>query len=79
MALDEAIEAPRLHVEGTHLSLEGGLDSTVAEHLENDFEDMTAWDARNLFFGGVHAVGRQNGQLTGHGDSRRDGVCLKVG
>ncbi|MGB1581111.1 MAG: gamma-glutamyltransferase [Nevskiales bacterium] len=78
LPLDEAIEAPRLHVESQHLSIEGGHSDQLSADLQSMFQDLTRWDCRNLFFGGVHAVGQQNQRFIGHGDSRRDGVCLKV-
>jgi gamma-glutamyltranspeptidase/glutathione hydrolase len=80
MSLEDAVEAPRLHVEkcGT-VSFEPGLP----EEAQNEFralgEKAHAWPARNLFFGGVHAA-RRNGKggVEGAGDPRRQGVALSV-
>lgn len=80
MGLEDAVEAPRLHVEkcGT-VSFEPGLpEAAQAAFLE--LEDKAhAWPARNLFFGGVHAARRSgNGSVEGAGDPRRQGVTLIV-
>jgi gamma-glutamyltranspeptidase / glutathione hydrolase len=75
MGLDEAVEAPRLHVERDgRVSFEPGL----AAEAENAFRALgtqaDSWPVRNLFFGGVHAARRdQNGGLDGAGDPRRGG------
>jgi gamma-glutamyltranspeptidase/glutathione hydrolase len=80
MSLEQAVEAPRLHVEkcGT-VSFEPGLpEAAQAEFLK--LEDKAhAWPARNLFFGGVHAARRKtNGSVEGAGDPRRQGVARIV-
>jgi gamma-glutamyltranspeptidase/glutathione hydrolase len=80
MRLEDAVTAPRLHVErdGT-TSFEPGL----AEDVEAAFlalgEKAHAWPAQNLFFGGVHAARRQGkGGVEGAGDPRRQGVTRVV-
>ena len=78
--LEEAIRAPRLHVEASHLDAEPGLDP---EPLQRAFEDHTIWDASSMFFGGVHGVERvvnADGRFSieGAGDERRDGVFVGV-
>jgi gamma-glutamyltranspeptidase/glutathione hydrolase len=75
MGLDDAVEAPRLHVERDgRLSFEPGL----VEDAETAFRALGvkahAWPERNLFFGGVHAARRdRSGGLEGAGDPRRGG------
>jgi len=67
--LEDAIDAPRLHWDGEMLQLEPGL-------AEDTLADLAAtlptnlWSARNVYFGGVHAVSNR-----GHaaGDPRRSG------
>lgn len=80
MSLQDAVEAPRLHVEkcGT-VSFEPGLpEATQAEFLKLEAK-AHPWPARNLFFGGVHAARRSgNGSVEGAGDPRRQGVALTV-
>ena len=76
--VEEAINAPRLHVDGTTVHLEGGLAPTEADDLEARW-DVVRWDGRNLFFGGVQAVERtDDGALAAAGDPRRGGVGLVV-
>jgi gamma-glutamyltranspeptidase/glutathione hydrolase len=77
LPLAHAIAAPRLHVEGDHVSFEAGLHADAVAALTQLFPDHTAWPEPNMFFGGVHSVLRSpEGRLTGCGDPRRDGLCL---
>jgi len=79
MALAEAIEHPRLHVERGHLDFEAGLGETETAALTAAFPDHRAWQERNLFFGGVHGVERDaDGTIAGAGDSRREGTFLSA-
>ncbi len=78
--LVEAVDAPRLHVEGEHLDFEDLMGSTVRDELCTRFDDHLAWPEPDLFYGGVHAVQRRaDGALIGHGDARRDGASVTVG
>ncbi len=75
--LAEAIVAPRLHIEGGHLDFEDQLDPAIAEQLRLLCPDHRAWPEPNMFFGGVHAAMQDpGGNLSGVGDSRRDGIAL---
>jgi gamma-glutamyltranspeptidase/glutathione hydrolase len=75
MGLDEAVEAPRLHVERDgKLSFEPGLTEDAETAFRALGAKAHAWPERNLFFGGVHAARRErNGGLEGAGDPRRGG------
>jgi gamma-glutamyltranspeptidase/glutathione hydrolase len=74
----EAIDAPRLHVDGGTLHLEGGWPEGAVAALPPEW-DAVRWVGRNLFFGGVQAVERRlDGQLDAAGDPRRGGVGLVV-
>jgi gamma-glutamyltranspeptidase/glutathione hydrolase len=78
MHVEAAIRAPRLHVEGTTLHLEGGWPDADVASLPESW-DVNRWDALNLFFGGVQAVqGSQGGILEAAGDPRRGGVGIVV-
>ena len=75
MRLEEAIAAPRLHVEDEKLSLEPGFPETNVVSLARIFAGVERWPGKNMFFGGVHAVRRSGaGTLDGAGDERRGGV-----
>lgn len=79
MSPEDAVAAPRLHVEEGHLSVETGLGPATEAVLAGLLPRHTLWNARNMFFGGVHTVARaQGGSLSGVGDPRRGGVCLLV-
>jgi gamma-glutamyltranspeptidase / glutathione hydrolase len=70
----EAIERPRIHVDGDDLHLEGGLTELAPEGW-----NAVRWAGRNLFFGGVAAVERRtDGTLAAAGDSRRGGHGIVV-
>jgi len=59
MGLQQAVEAPRLHLEGDVLSAEQfspGWDEAASDWLRSSFPDGRHWGGRSLFFGGVHAV-----------------------
>jgi gamma-glutamyltranspeptidase/glutathione hydrolase len=76
----EAVSGARLHVEGTELDAEPGVDAEALDRLEAGGWTVRRWSERNLFFGGVQAVARnpQSGELTGGGDPRRGGVAEVV-
>jgi gamma-glutamyltranspeptidase/glutathione hydrolase len=75
----EAIDAPRIHVEGTKLHLEGGWPGDSVRQLGESWEPVR-WVGRNLFFGGVSAVERlPDGALAAAGDPRRGGAGVVVG
>jgi gamma-glutamyltranspeptidase/glutathione hydrolase len=73
----EAIDAPRLHVDGSTLHLEGGWASELVPKA-SAFE-VVRWEGLNLFFGGVQAVETTaDGTLRAAGDPRRGGAGLVV-
>lgn len=77
--LDEAVEAPRLHVEGGRADIEPGFDEEAAEAVARLNLDCVRWDQQNMFFGGVHAVERlPSGAVAAAADPRRDGAALIV-
>jgi len=75
----EAIEAPRVHLEGTHLQLEGGIEPETADRLEEEGYSVVRWKDRNLYFGGASAVAHDaSGHLEAAGDPRRGGAGAVV-
>jgi gamma-glutamyltranspeptidase/glutathione hydrolase len=73
-----AIRAPRLHVDGGKLHLEGGWSEQDVASLPEEW-DVVRWDGLNLYFGGVQAVAcAPGGALEAAGDPRRGGAGLVV-
>lgn len=76
--VEDAIRAPRLHVEGTTVHLEGGWSDDQAASLPASWS-VVRWEDINLFFGGVQAVLRAtDGTLEAAGDPRRGGAGVVV-
>jgi len=79
MPLAEAVEAPRLHLEGDLLSIEPPVDAKVFEQLQRCWPEVQVWRDRSVFFGGAHSVSiSDEGDFSGVGDSRRGGVVRPV-
>ena len=77
MSIEEAVSAPRQHMENGVLHLEpGACDNSAA--LGEEFARLHCWPEKNLYFGGVHSVWLQGDQFYATGDSRRDGAALVV-
>jgi gamma-glutamyltranspeptidase/glutathione hydrolase len=74
LLVGEAIERPRLHVDGASVHCESGFDTTGLAGY-----DLIHWRERNLFFGGVSGVElRDDGTLAAAGDPRRGGHGVVV-
>ncbi|HEY2718192.1 MAG TPA: gamma-glutamyltransferase [Solirubrobacteraceae bacterium] len=78
-----AVDAPRVHFEGDVLYVEPGVElgAIAANHAaERGLEEIeiVRFAERNLFFGGVQAVRRHGGVLSGAGDPRRGGVAVSA-
>lgn len=84
LPLTDAVGAPRLHFEANEMQLEGGIDAAVAANLDAAGYTVNLWPARNMFFGGAHAVdwertpGDKRAHWTAAGDSRRGGAVVVV-
>ncbi len=79
LTVQEAIEAPRVHLEDGHLHCEGGADTAELDELERRGYDVVRWRRRNLYFGGAAAVEfRPDGTLAAAGDTRRGGHGIAV-
>jgi gamma-glutamyltranspeptidase/glutathione hydrolase len=77
--LQEVVDAPRLHLDGERLHLEGGFDPAVGDDLERAGYELVRWGERNLYFGGVSAVATcKDGSLEAAGDPRRGGAGVGV-
>ncbi len=75
MSASEAVASPRVHYEEGVVYAEPGIPSGA---LAAPGREVVAFHALNLFFGGVQAVQRRNGQLLGAGDPRRGGVAVRA-
>ena len=73
MAPQQAVDAPRMHLERGELHTEPGIDVAA---LRATGAPVTVFDAPNLFFGGCQAVGRDpyTGEVAGGADGRRGGA-----
>ena len=79
LAVAEAIDYPRVHVEEPHLHCEGGFDDSVLDRLGELGYDVVRWRRRNLYFGGANAVEvLPGGELAAAGDERRGGAGIVV-
>jgi len=75
-----AVVAPRVHYEDGAVQAEPGVDEAALGRLERSGYEVVRWPARNVFFGGVHAVSRDpgSGRLRGAGDPRRGGAVAEA-
>jgi len=79
LPVDDAIAAPRVHLDGSHLHCEGGHDAPALEQLVRIGYDVVRWRRRNLFFGGAAAVElTKDGTPAAAGDPRRGGAGVVV-
>ncbi|MGA2164425.1 MAG: gamma-glutamyltransferase [Solirubrobacteraceae bacterium] len=75
MSASEAVAAPRVHYEEGFVYAEPGISLGA---LAAPGREVVAFHALNLFFGGVQAVQRRDGELLGAGDPRRGGVAVRA-
>jgi gamma-glutamyltranspeptidase/glutathione hydrolase len=79
LPVEEAISAPRIHVDDGQVHCEGGSDPRELDRLERKGYELVRWRRRNLFFGGVAAVEvREDASLAAAGDPRRGGHGIVV-
>jgi gamma-glutamyltranspeptidase/glutathione hydrolase len=79
LGVREAIERPRVHLDGDSLNCEGGNDPAELRKLEAMGWKLVRWRGRNLYFGGAAAVEVQgDGTLAAAGDPRRGGAGVVV-
>ncbi|MDJ0945513.1 MAG: gamma-glutamyltransferase [Kiloniellales bacterium] len=72
---EQAVAAPRLHVERDQAELETGFPEAAVEAARGEVTRLATWPPRNLFFGGVHVATRdRSGRFQASGDPRRSGV-----
>jgi len=78
MPVSDAISHPRMHLEFDRLELEPGFSEEELNTIKLlDNETINKWKNKGMFFGGVHcATVKENGELDGSGDERREGTVL---
>lgn len=76
MGPQEAVDAPRIHLESGVLQAEPGVDPDGLARIEALGQEVFRWKQPNLFFGGVQVVTRDplTGEVGGGGDPRRGGA-----
>jgi gamma-glutamyltranspeptidase/glutathione hydrolase len=79
LPVEEAIFAPRVHVDDDHVHCEEGADRGQLDELERLGYELVRWRRRNLYFGGAAAVEcLDDGSLAAAGDPRRGGHGIVV-
>jgi gamma-glutamyltranspeptidase / glutathione hydrolase len=79
LGVEQAIGAPRVHLEEPQLHCEGGADAGELDRLEGMGYHLVRWRRRNLYFGGVSGVEvLGDGSLAAAGDPRRGGHGIVV-
>lgn len=78
MRLEDAVEAPRIHVETREeVDFEDFFSEPERDALLAYRPEARPWRERSMFFGGVHAVARDGkGGVEAMGDPRRDGAAV---
>ena len=70
--VEDAVDAPRLHLVDDTLNLEPGLAENLSTISIQD--KIRRWEKQALYFGGVHTIYRKNKGFEAAGDGRRSGV-----
>jgi gamma-glutamyltranspeptidase/glutathione hydrolase len=79
LGVEEAIDAPRVHLDEPYVHCEGGHDQTELDQLADLGFEVVRWRRRNLFFGGAAAVEvLDDGTAAAAGDPRRGGAGVLV-
>ncbi len=73
LSLNAAVTRPRVHFEDGVFHLEANGDEKLHLALTGMGYRINPWQTKNMFFGGVHSVGRMKGEWTAVGDARRGG------
>ena len=78
MAMDDAIEAPRIHGLGKTLHMEGRIPADIVEALKALGHNIKMYPDFDNYFGGAQGIliDARARRLTGGADSRRDGVAM---
>jgi gamma-glutamyltranspeptidase/glutathione hydrolase len=79
MKLEDAVRAPRIHMEKNMIQLElHEQDKNILDTIKSfpEFEDFTIefFEEPSMFFGGLHTAMKHENMYQAHGDPRRDGI-----
>lgn len=74
LALQDAVDAPRVHFEDGVVHAEPGIDEAALGRLAASGYEVVRWRDQNLYFGGVHAASGGVSEASAAGDSRRGGA-----
>jgi len=77
LPVEEAVNASRTHWDKSVFQVEHGISPSEVDGLKKTASPVNCWDVKNMYFGGVHTVISENATLSGAGDRRRGGICLK--
>lgn len=77
LPVEEAVNASRIHWDKSTFQVELGISPSELDGLKKAGAPINCWDVKNMYFGGVHTVISENSTLSGAGDTRRGGICLK--
>ena len=75
MSVEEVVVAPRIPVEESFLSVEGGFDIERIDSVLEAWRDHQLRDRSSMFLGGAHAAVLGGQGVQGSGDPGRDGEC----
>jgi gamma-glutamyltranspeptidase / glutathione hydrolase len=78
LSVEDALDRPRVHLDGDTLHCEGGHDADELDRVEELGWNVARWPRRNLYFGGASAVTSIDGELAAAGDPRRGGAGVVV-
>jgi len=83
----DVVHNPRIHVNRNKVYFEKKKDtSLVTDNLAQEYglrfhfpnEDLVSQEGLNPYYGGVHAIAKENGSWIGASDPRRDGQSIRV-
>jgi len=69
---EEAIQSPRVYWEKGTLNIEPGFEDIP--DFGSSVKNIIQWEKQDMFFGGVHTIINQNGEIFAIPDHRREGV-----
>ncbi|QQS28862.1 MAG: gamma-glutamyltransferase [Sphingobacteriales bacterium] len=80
LTLQEAVNHPRIHLEGHQLNIEYGfLPEEISKLTLAKGQHKTEWQSQNMYFGGVNAVSRNiQGHFSSAADERRSGAVVLI-